>query len=102
MVSCEWWILLGRTTYHSPLATRMKARIRITLKTGVLDPQGKAIQSALGALGFSGVDDVRQGKYIEVTLAETDEIRARAAVERMCRDLLANTVIENYSIEIIE
>ena len=78
----------------------MKARIRITLKNGVLDPQGKAIQSALGALGFAGIDDVRQGKYIEVTLAETDEIKARAAIERMCRDLLANTVIENYAYEI--
>ena len=78
----------------------MKARIRITLKNGVLDPQGKAIQNALGSLGFSGVDDVRQGKYIEVTLAETDEIKARAAVERMCQDLLANTVIENYAYEI--
>ena len=78
----------------------MKARIRITLKNGVLDPQGKAIQNALGSLGFSGVDDVRQGKNIEVTLAATDEIKARAAVERMCQDLLANTVIENYAYEI--
>jgi phosphoribosylformylglycinamidine synthase len=78
----------------------MKARIRITLKTGVLDPQGKAIQNALGSLGFSGVEDVRQGKYIEVVLAETDEIKARAAVERMCQELLANTVIENYAYEI--
>lgn len=78
----------------------MKARIRITLKNGVLDPQGKAIQNALGALGFEGVEDVRQGKYIEVALKETDEIKARAAVERMCRELLANTVIENYAYEI--
>ena len=78
----------------------MKARIRITLKNGVLDPQGKAIQSALGSLGFAGIDDVRQGKYIEVALAETDEIKARAAVERMCQELLANTVIENYAYEI--
>jgi phosphoribosylformylglycinamidine synthase subunit PurS len=78
----------------------MKARIRITLKNGVLDPQGKAIQNALGALGFGGVDEVRQGKYIEIDLAETDESKAREQVERMCRDLLANTVIENYSFEI--
>ena len=78
----------------------MKARIKITLKNGVLDPQGKAIQSALGSLGFGGVHDVRQGKYIEVELAETDETAAKAAVERMCKDLLANTVIENYSYEI--
>jgi phosphoribosylformylglycinamidine synthase subunit PurS len=78
----------------------MKARIRITLKTGVLDPQGKAIQNALGALGIAGVEDVRQGKYIEVKLDETSEDAARATVERMCKDLLANTVIENYSYEI--
>ncbi len=79
----------------------MKARIKITLKNGVLDPQGKAIQSALGSLGFGGVNDVRQGKYIEVELAETDETAAKACVERMCKDLLANTVIENYAYEII-
>ena len=78
----------------------MKARIRITLKNGVLDPQGKAIEGALSSLGFNGVNDVRQGKYIEVTLTETDEATAKAQVERMCRDLLANTVIENYSFEL--
>lgn len=78
----------------------MKARVHVTLKTGVLDPQGKAIQHALGALGFSGVDDVRQGKYIELDLAENDPDKARAAVEEMCRKLLANTVIENYSVEV--
>lgn len=78
----------------------MKARIKITLKNGVLDPQGKAIEHALGSLGFDGVDGVRQGKYIEVALAETDEAKARAQVERMCKDLLANTVIENFSYEL--
>lgn len=78
----------------------MKARIRITLKNGVLDPQGKAIQSALGNLGIGGVEDVRQGKYIEVELAEKDPAKAKAAVERMCKDLLANTVIENYAFEL--
>ena len=78
----------------------MKARIKITLKNGVLDPQGKAIQNALGGLGFAGVNDVRQGKYIEVDLAGHDEAQARLAVERMCRDLLANSVIENYSFEL--
>ena len=78
----------------------MKARIKITLKNGVLDPQGKAIQNALGGLGFAGVNDVRQGKYIEVELAGHDEAQAHAAVERMCKDLLANTVIENYSFEL--
>jgi phosphoribosylformylglycinamidine synthase len=78
----------------------MKARIRITLKNGVLDPQGKAIQNALTALGISGVEDVRQGKYIEVELAETSEDAAKATVERMCKDLLANSVIENYAYEL--
>ena len=78
----------------------MKARIRITLKNGVLDPQGKAIQNALGSLGFAGVSEVRQGKYIEVDLTSTDEAAARAEVERMCRELLANTVIEDYAFEL--
>lgn len=78
----------------------MKARITITLKTGVLDPQGKAIEGALGALGFSGVDEVRQGKLIEVDLVETDVEKARAQVEAMCEQLLANTVIENYAFEL--
>ena len=81
-------------------APAMKARIHITLKNGVLDPQGKAIQNALGALGFDGVEEVRQGKYIEVALAESDPDQARAEVERMCEELLANTVIENYSFEL--
>jgi phosphoribosylformylglycinamidine synthase len=78
----------------------MKARIHVTLKSGVLDPQGKAIAHALGNLGFNGIGEVRQGKYIEVELAETDKTRARATVEQMCQKLLANTVIENYAIEI--
>lgn len=78
----------------------MKARIRITLKNGVLDPQGKAIENALAGLGFEGVSGVRQGKLIEVELAEADEASARAQVDRMCRDLLANMVIEEYSFEI--
>ncbi|WP_333795582.1 phosphoribosylformylglycinamidine synthase subunit PurS [Hyphomicrobium sp.] len=78
----------------------MKARIKITLKPGVLDPQGKAIQSALGALGFAGVNDVRQGKYIEVDVTGMSEDEARTEVDRMCRELLANTVIENYSYEL--
>ena len=78
----------------------MKARIHVTLKSGVLDPQGKAIQHALETLGFAGVGDVRQGKYIEIDLAETDRDRAQAAVDDMCRKLLANTVIENYSVEL--
>ncbi len=78
----------------------MKARVHVTLKTGVLDPQGKAIHHALESLGFGGVNDVRQGKVIEIELAETDPGKARASVEDMCAKLLANTVIENYSVEI--
>ncbi len=78
----------------------MKAKIKVTLKRGVLDPQGKAIEHALSTLGFGGVDEVRQGKYIEVELEETDEARARAEIEAMCEKLLANTVIENYEIEL--
>ena len=78
----------------------MKARIKITLKNGVLDPQGKAIQGALSGLGIAGVNDVRQGKYIEVELTENDEAQARATVDKMCRELLANLVIENYSFEL--
>tara|TARA_B100001939_G_scaffold331712_3_gene330060 strand:- start:59098 stop:59337 length:240 start_codon:yes stop_codon:yes gene_type:complete len=78
----------------------VKARVYVTLKNGVLDPQGKAIQHALTALGFEGVDDVRQGKFIELDLADNDQEQAKARVEEMCRKLLANTVIENYTIEI--
>ncbi len=78
----------------------MKARIRVTLKRGVLDPQGKAIQGALGSMGFGGVEGVRQGKYFEVDLAETDKSKAMSAVKAMCDKLIANTVIENYEIEL--
>ena len=77
-----------------------KARIKITLKNGVLDPQGKAIEGAVKGLGISGVSDVRQGKYIEVDLTEKDPAKAKVLLEQMCKDLLANTVIENYSYEI--
>lgn len=80
----------------------MKARIHITLKTGVLDPQGKAIEGALASLGFGGVRDVRQGKYIEIDIAEKDRAKAAVEIEDMCNKLLANTVIENYEIEIGE
>ena len=78
----------------------MKARITITLKLGVLDPQGKAIAGALHALGFDSVGDVRQGKYIEIEVAESDPSRARAEIERICEQLLANTIIENYAYEL--
>ncbi|HYE51249.1 MAG TPA: phosphoribosylformylglycinamidine synthase subunit PurS [Azospirillaceae bacterium] len=79
----------------------MKAKVVVTLKHGVLDPQGKAIGNALHGLGFDGVGEVRQGKLIELELAETDPARAKAAVEAMCARLLANTVIEDYSIELV-
>jgi phosphoribosylformylglycinamidine synthase PurS subunit len=79
----------------------VKARIHITLKNGVLDPQGKAIQQALAGLGFDAVEDVRQGKYIEIELSESDAEAARSQVTDMCEKLLANTVIENYDIEIV-
>jgi len=78
----------------------VKARIHITLKRGVLDPQGKAIANALVGLGFAGVGDVRQGKFIELEIDATDRDVAREEVEHMCQQLLANTVIENYAVEI--
>jgi phosphoribosylformylglycinamidine synthase PurS subunit len=76
----------------------MKARIVVTLKKGVLDPQGQAIQGALGSLGFEGVESVRQGKVIDIEL--TDAADAEERLNAMCEKLLANTVIENYDIEI--
>ncbi len=78
----------------------MKARIHITLKQGVLDPQGKAIAHALGTLGFAGVGSVRQGKLIELDVAESDPAKAHAQIDAMCKQLLANTVIEDYSIDL--
>ncbi|MGR3724006.1 phosphoribosylformylglycinamidine synthase subunit PurS [Abyssibius alkaniclasticus] len=78
----------------------MKVRVDITLKTGVLDPQGEAVRHALGAIGFAGVNAVRQSKMLELDLAETDPDAARKSVAEMCEKLLANTVIENYSIHI--
>ncbi|KRS18256.1 phosphoribosylformylglycinamidine synthase subunit PurS [Roseovarius indicus] len=78
----------------------MKARVHVMLKTGVLDPQGEAVRHALGSLGFDGVEGVRQGKVIELDLAETDKAKAEETVNQMCEKLLANTVIESYSVEI--
>jgi len=78
----------------------MKARVFVTLKNGVLDPQGKAIGHALHNLGFASVGEVRQGKMIEVELSERDEAKARASLKEMCEKLLANTVIEKYEIEL--
>ena len=79
----------------------MKARVYVTLKNGVLDPQGAAVQHALGSLGFDGVDAVRQGKVIELDLTETDAAKAEASVTQMCEKLLANTVIEDFKVEIL-
>ena len=76
----------------------IKARITVTLKNGVLDPQGKAIEHALGGLGFAGIGSVRQGKVFDVELHETDKAKAEAELKAICDKLLANTVIENYSV----
>ncbi len=78
----------------------IRARIIVTLKTGVLDPQGKAIEAALGNLGIDGVGQVRQGKVFDVELAGEDAAGAKTKLDAMCEQLLANTVIENYAVEI--
>ncbi len=78
----------------------MKARVTVTLKNGVLDPQGKAIEGALGTLGFEGVGGVRQGKVFDLELRHDDRGRAETELTAMCEQLLANTVIENYSIDV--
>lgn len=78
----------------------MIARVVVTLKNGVLDPQGKAIEGALGDLGFDGVGAVRQGKVFDIVLADTDAAAAETRIKNMCEKLLANTVIENYTIEL--
>ena len=79
----------------------MKARVTVTLKNGVLDPQGKAIEGALKSLGVEGVDSVRQGKVFDIELKGADKARAEAALKTACEKLLANTVIENYRIEFV-
>nr|WP_321456469.1 phosphoribosylformylglycinamidine synthase subunit PurS [uncultured Cohaesibacter sp.] len=79
----------------------MKARVTVTLKNGVLDPQGKAIEGALGSLGFDGIGSVRQGKVIDIELTDTDKAAAETRLSEMCEKLLANTVIENYHIDIL-
>jgi phosphoribosylformylglycinamidine synthase len=77
----------------------MKARVTVTLKNGVLDPQGKAIEGALKSLGIAGVESVRQGKVFDIELQITDKAAAEAALKAACEKLLANTVIENYRVE---
>ena len=79
----------------------MKARVLVMLKAGVLDPQGDAVHQALGTLGFDGVEQVRQGKGIDLELADMEEAAAKSAVTDMCEKLLANTVIESYTVEIL-
>ena len=76
----------------------MKIKVVVTLKDGVLDPQGKAIQQTLNSMGFRNVYEVRQGKYFEIEIAEKDESKARIKVEEMCKKLLANLVIEDFKI----
>jgi len=80
----------------------MKAKVSITLKQGILDPQGQAVQHALSSLGYTGVKDVRVGKLIELELATNDRAGAEAEVKAMCERLLANTIIEEYRIELLE
>lgn len=79
----------------------IKARVTVTLKNGVLDPQGKAIEGALGSLGFEGVGQVRQGKVFDLEVETADRAKAEEEIKAMCEKLLANTVIENYSISLI-
>lgn len=78
----------------------MKAKIHVTLKSGILDPQGRAIQQSLATLGFAGVNDVRVGKFLEIDLGNTDSAQAESQLKAMCEKLLANTVIEDYRYEL--
>ena len=78
----------------------MKAKVYVTLKKSVLDPQGKAVQHALATMGFAEARDVRVGKYVELELGETDRVKAEARLKQMCEKLLANTVIEEYRFEL--
>ncbi|MFM2444363.1 MAG: hypothetical protein RJB09_1549 [Pseudomonadota bacterium] len=79
----------------------MKARVTVTLKTGVLDPQGKAIEGALKSFGLEGVDSVRQGKVFDIELSTQDRAQAEVLLKAACEKLLANTVVENYRVEIV-
>jgi len=79
----------------------MKAKVHVTLKNGVLDPQGSAIKNSLGNLGLNAIESVTQGKYFEIEIAEQDQEKANEIVEQACKELLANTVIENYEFELV-
>jgi len=79
----------------------LKARVTVMLKSGILDPQGEAVKHALNSLGYDQVKSIRQGKVIEINLDETSVSKAKKSIEKMCEKLLANTVVENYDIEII-
>ena len=79
----------------------MKARVTVMLKSGILDPQGEAVKNSLNSLGYNQVNSIRQGKIIEINLDETSKEKAKKNIEKMCEKLLANTVVENYEIEII-
>jgi phosphoribosylformylglycinamidine synthase PurS subunit len=78
----------------------IRSRVHVTLRPSILDPQGKAVSQAIGALGIAGVSAVRMGKYVEVTFEGNDVAAARAATEEMCRKLLANPVMEDYRFEV--
>src|SRR6476659_11355095 len=80
--------------------THMKAKVYVSLKPGILDPQGKAIQHSVELLGFGGIADVRQGKYFEIALDDADEQQARESVARIAREVLSNPIIEDYRVEI--
>lgn len=100
-------MIVGYRIAGSAVATHgailpVKAVVTVTLKTGVLDPQGKAIQGALASLGFEGVESVRQGKIFEIETAETDPATAAATLTEMAEKLLANTVIENFRVELVQ
>jgi len=79
----------------------LKARVTVMLKDGILDPQGEAVKNALNSLGYNQVNSIRQGKVLEINLDETSKEKAIKSIEKMCEKLLANTVVENYEIEII-
>tara|TARA_Y100001954_G_scaffold175010_1_gene185954 strand:+ start:596 stop:835 length:240 start_codon:yes stop_codon:yes gene_type:complete len=79
----------------------LKARVTVMLKSGILDPQGEAVKNALNSIGYNEVSSIRQGKVIEINLNEMSEEKAKNSIEEMCKKLLANTVVENYQIEII-